>query len=139
MPSKYIFDTGFLILALIEDLPEKWKLPWREVKLGRKLCYIIEPVLMETAYQLMRRGFNKDKTKDIIIKLKSLKSVKIVKLDDNDAMESAILHTRFKLSFVDCILLSIAKRYRLKIFTTDAPLKNIARKLNVDVNHLPIH
>jgi len=136
---KYLFDTGFLILALTDSLPEKWSRPWNEMIKQERLCYIIEPVVMETYYQLMtKKGMDRESAKDLIMKIKSLPSVQIPHLDDNDSFRAALYHVRFNLSFVDCFLLAIANKLKLKIYTTDESLKMAAKKINVLYDYLPI-
>ena len=66
------------------------------------LYYIIEPVFMETYYQLMmKKGMDKENAKANIMRIKSLKSINIPILDDNDSFRAALFHIRFgNLSFV---------------------------------------
>ena len=140
MVHKYSFDTGFITLALTDSLPEKWARPWNEVRKRRGECYIIEPVIMESYYQLMmKNGMDKESAKELIMKIKSLKSLNIPVLDDNDSFRAGLYHIRFNnLSFVDSFVLAIANRLKLKIYTTDGHLKMAAKKLNVLYNFLPI-
>jgi predicted nucleic acid-binding protein len=123
MVHKYALDTGFLTSALTDSLPEKWVRPWNEVRKRGRKCYIIEPVIMETYYQLMmKKGMDKEGAKDHIMKIKSLKSLNIPVLDDNDSFRAGLYHIRFK----------------LKIYTTDGHLKMAAKKINVPYDYLPI-
>jgi len=140
MVHKYSFDTGFLTLALTDSLPEKWTRPWNEVRKEGRACYIIEPVFMETYYQLMmKKGMDKENAKANIMRIKSLKSINIPVLDDNDSFRAALFHIRFdNLSFVDSFVLAIAEKLKLKIYTTDGPLKMAAKKINVLYDYLPI-
>lgn len=139
MVHKYSFDTGFLTLALTDSLPEKWARPWNEVRKQGRVCYIIEPVIMETYYQLMmKKGMDKENAKDIIMKIKSLESINIPVLDDNDSFRAGLYHIRFNVSFVDSFVLAIANKLKLKIYTTDGPLKMAAKEINVLYDYLPI-
>lgn len=73
------------------------------------------------------------------MKIKSLKSINIPVLDDNDSFRAGLYHIRFNnLSFVDCFVLAIANKLKLKVYTTDGPLKMAAKKINVPYDYLPI-
>jgi predicted nucleic acid-binding protein len=86
MVHKYSFDTGFLTLALTDNLPEKWVRPWNEVRKRGRKGYIIEPVIMETYYQLMmKKGMDKESARDLVMQMKSLESINIPALNDNDS------------------------------------------------------
>jgi len=136
---RYTFDTGFLTLALTNRLPEKWFSPWKEVIKREGIGYIIEPVVMETYYQLMAKGMSKEKARDSIMKIKSLDSMQILALDDNDAFRAGVHHMTFhELSFVDCFILAIADKLHLKLYTTDSSLKMCAKKINIECDYLPI-
>ncbi|KAF5414319.1 MAG: hypothetical protein C5S48_08900 [Candidatus Methanogaster sp.] len=142
MTTGYLFDTGFLTSALTDSLPEKWTRPWNEIIKRGKTGYIIEPVIAETCYQLMtKKGLNKAMSKNHIMRIKSLDSMNILNLNDNDSFKASIYRTRFSkfsLSLVDCFILATANRLKLKIYKTDEPLKRVANKINVQYNYLPI-
>ena len=128
--NRYLFDTGFLTLALSKNLPEKWSKPWSEIKTKQRVGYVIEPIIAETYYQLMNKGIDKNKANDFIMQIKSI--VNILHLKDAHSFEAGICHKRFKaLSLVDCFILAVAYRERLKIFTTDESLKISADDKNV--------
>ena len=142
MTTGYLFDTWFLASALTGSLPEKWIRPWNEIIKRGKSGYIIEPVIAETCYQLMtKKGINKEMSKNHIMRIKSLDSMNILDLNDNDSFKASLYRTRFSkfsLSLVDCFILATANRPKLKIYTTDEPLKRVAKKINVSYNYLPI-
>ena len=142
MTTGYLFDTGFLTSALTGSLPEKWIRPWNEIIKRGKTGYIIEPVIAETCYQLMtKKGLNKEMSKNHIMRIKSLDPMNILNLNDNDSFKASLYRTRFSkfgLSLVDCFILATANRLKLKIYTTDEPLKRVAKKINVQYNYLPI-
>jgi predicted nucleic acid-binding protein len=142
MTTGYLFDTGFLTSALTDSLPEKWIRPWNEIIKRGKAGYIIEPVIAETCYQLMtKKGINKEMSKNHIMRIKSLDSMNILNLNDNDSFKASLYRTRFSkfsLSLVDCFILATANRLKLKVYTTDEPLKRVAKKINVSYNYLPI-
>lgn len=141
MASEYLFDTGFLTLALTDSLPERWIHPWNEIREQQKVGYIIEPVIAETYYQLMvKNGIDKKSAKNYIIE--QVKScVTISGLDDNDSFLASLYRIKFRkfgLSLVDCFILAIAYRRKLKIYTTDEPLKKAAKKIKVLCDYLPV-
>lgn len=141
MASEYLFDTGFLTLALTDCLPERWIRPWNEIREQQKVGYIIEPVIAETYYQLMvKNGIDKKSAKNYIIE--QVKScVTISGLDDNDCFLASLYRIKFRkfgLSLVDCFILAIAYRRKLKIYTTDEPLKKAAKEIKVLCDYLPV-
>jgi hypothetical protein len=140
MPSNYFFDTGFLTLAIINKLEGKWIRPWKEVRKQRKSGYTIEPILAETYYQLMKNGMNKEAAKNRIIQIKAINSLKVTELDDNDSFKAGYYRSKlkdFKLSLVDCFVLAIADKNKLRIYTTDSPLKGAANEINLGCEYLP--
>ena len=143
MASKYLFDTGFITLALTDCLPERWIRPWNEIRKQQKVGHIIEPVIAETYYQLMmKKGRdNEGAKKSIIEQVKSLRNVTILSLEDNDSFLAGLYRIKFKkfgLSLVDCFILAIAYRRKLKIYTTDEPLKKAAKEIKVLCDYVPI-
>jgi predicted nucleic acid-binding protein len=91
MATGYLFDTDFLTMALTGDLPEKWIRPRNEIIKRRKAGYIIEPVIAETCYQLMtKKGMNKEMSKNYIINIKSLDSMNILNLGNNDSFKASL-------------------------------------------------
>ena len=81
---------------------------------------------------MMKKGMDKESAKDLVMKIKSLESIKIPDLDDNDSFKAGLYHTTFNnLSFIDCFVLAIANKHKLKIYTTDGSLRRAAKKINV--------
>jgi predicted nucleic acid-binding protein len=139
MGARYLFDTGFLTLALTNSLPEKWTRPWIETRKRRKRAYIIEPVIAETYYQLMRKGISKEGAKSYVMNVKMLESLNVISLDNNDSLRAGSYHLRFSnLSLVDCFLLRVALKRKLKIYTTDNALRAAAKVIKVMCDYLPI-
>lgn len=143
MASKYLFDTGFITLALTDCLPERWIHPWNEIRKQQKVGHIIEPVIAETYYQLMmKKGRDNEGAKNSIIEqVKSLRNVTILSLEDNDSFLAGLYRIKFRkfgLSLVDCFILAIAYRRKLKIYTTDEPLKKAAKEIKVLCDYVPI-
>jgi len=42
-------------------------------------------------------------------------------------------------SVVDCFILAIGERFKLKLYTTDKHLKMVAKKINILCDRLPIN
>jgi len=79
----------------------------------------------------MGEGIDKEGAKIRIIQFKAINHTSISKLDDNDSFKAAHHHTQFRklgLSLVDCFILAVAARHKLKVYTTDHPLKNAAKE-----------
>ncbi|RLI86816.1 MAG: hypothetical protein DRP01_03375 [Archaeoglobales archaeon] len=92
--SKYLFYTGFIILAILNRPPEKWYRPWNDVK-GVKMGYTIEHVIAEVCYQLLRREFTKESLNLIIFqKIKTVMSM--AKIDNVSSILAGYYYMRFK-------------------------------------------
>ena len=76
--KPYLFDTSFITLCLTNNLPEKWKRPWNDVQRGLGTSYILEPVISESYYQLLRKGISKDQVENLIVRLKGVKGVSVI-------------------------------------------------------------
>jgi len=90
---------------------------------------------------MIKKGMNKERSKNYILEMKSLDSINILNLDDNDSFKASLYRTRFSifsLSLVDCFILATANRRKLKIYTTDEPLKRVAKKINILYNYVSI-
>jgi len=139
--KPYLFDTGFITLCLTNNLPEKWKRPWNDIRRGLGTSYILEPVISESYYQLLRKGISKDQVENLIVRLKGVKGVNVIDIDNKIAFLSGYYRWRFKmlsLSLVDCFLLAVGFKNKAKIYTTDEKLKIAAKKLNISCDYLPI-
>lgn len=143
MRRKYLLDTGFITLTLTDKLPEKWRRPWQEIKtFPQKIACIIEPIFAEAYQQLLKKeGINKQSAKKYIMKIKPI--IFILPIDNNDSFRAAQYRIKYEskkssLSLVDSFLLAVAKRYKLKIYTTDLGLKEAAKKEGIQCNYLPL-
>ncbi len=137
--TAYLFDTGYLFLVILGNLPEKWYRSWNEVKRNTRKGYTIEPVIAELCYQLLRRGYNKSKVQDEIFRIKS--SVILMRIDDNISISAGQYNMRFRslgLSYTDCYLLAIAKKYSLKLYTTDSDIRKASKMLGIQCDYIPI-
>jgi len=138
--KKYLFDTNSISLTFDNTLPEKWLRPWKEVKAGTGGLVLFEPLISETYYKNIPKH-GKKTSKDNIYWLKSLPKTKIHQLDDNDAINAGdvkIQYKQFGLSLVDCFLIIVAKANNAKIITTDHGVRDVARKMKVKVDYLPL-
>lgn len=136
--KNYLLDTGALFLILTKQTPQKWKRYLTEIKSQVKRLILIEPIIAELAYHLIKRGLDKTElqTKLIQIKYKS----KIISLEDKYSIKAAYYRKNlpYNLSLVDRYILAIAKETRAKIITTDHKIKFAARKEGIKVDYLPI-
>lgn len=138
--KKYLFDTSSISLTFDNTLPEKWKRSWKEVKAGSGGLVLFEPLVSETYYKNIPK-YGKKASKDNIYLLKSLPKTKIHQLDDNDALNAGDIkdqYYHYRLSLVDCFLITVAKANNAKIFTTDYSVRDVARKMKVKVDYLPL-
>ena len=138
--KQYLFDTNSVSLTFYNSLPEKWKRYWKEVRMGKCGLLLIEPLISEIYYKNIPK-LGKKKSKDHIFWLKSLPQTKIHQLDDNDAIKAGdikVQYSRYKLSLVDCFILSVAKDHNAVVFTTDYQMKYVSSKIKVNVNFLPL-
>lgn len=137
--KRYLFDTNSISLTFNDSLPEKWRRFWKEVRMGSKGLLLFEPLISEIYYKNIPKH-GKQNCKNKIIWLKSLQKTEIHQLNDRDAINAGdlkIQFSRYDLSLVDCFLLSIAKANKAMIVTTDHSVREVARKLNVNVSFLP--
>lgn len=137
--ARYLLDTGFAVLALTDNLPEKWTRPWSEIRKGLKDGLVIEPVIAEIYFQLLRKGVDREKARALIIKMKGL--VQVMNIDDETAISAGHNRIRFgelSLSLVDCLLLAVGSKYKTKIYTTDERLKIASRRMNIPCDCLPV-
>jgi predicted nucleic acid-binding protein len=107
--------------------------------MGNCCLLLFEPLISETYYKNIP-AYGKKDCKDKILWLKSLPKTKIHQIDDNDAIRAGdikIQYQKYKLSLVDCFLLSAAKSNGSLVFTTDHRLRDVAKKMNLNVKYLP--
>ena len=137
--KRYLFDTNSISLAFNNSLPKKWIRFWSEIRMGDSGLLLFEPLISEAYYKNIPKYGKKD-CKDKIFRLKSLPKTEIHPLDDNDAIRAGdikVQYPEYNLSLVDCFLLSVAKARGSKVFTTDHSVRDIAKKMNVNVDYLP--
>jgi len=144
MVKVYLLDTGFVTLCLTSNLPEKWIRPWKEIQKGLKAGCVIEPIIAESYYQLLRKhGLNKEEANESILRFKAVKGISIMDIDNNTAILAGYYRIRFKkfsLSLVDCFLLAAGYKNKneAKIYTTDGKLKIASKEISIPCDYLPI-
>ena len=137
---KCLIDTYAMSLFMSDKTPEKWDRIWREIRMGKRSLILIEPVISEIYYKNIPK-FGMKKTKDRILGIKSYSRAEIISLDDNDAFNAGEIKIRFSnynLSLVDCFLLSVGRKHKALILTTDHLIRDVAKKIGVEVNFLPL-
>ena len=137
--KRYLFDTNSISLTFNDSLPEKWRRFWKEIRMGSKGLLLFEPLISEIYYKNIPKH-GKQNCKNKIIWLKSLQKTEIHQLNDRDAINAGdikIQFSKYGLSLVDCLILTVAKSNGAMVFTTDPSVRNVARKLNVNVSFLP--
>ncbi len=136
---RYLFDANAISLLILGTPPEKWFRRWKEIKERRRVLLLFEPLISEVFYKNTSKHGRKS-CMDKILWLKSLPNVEIHRMNDNDAFNAGKIKVdfaRYGLSLVDCFLLSIGKYQGSTIFTTDHEVRDVARKMRVNVDFLP--
>lgn len=137
--KKCLFDTYAVSLMLSGGLPEKWIRYANEVRKGERILLLFEPLISEIFYKNEPK-FGISTCREKIYWLKSLPKVEIHKLTDTDALDAGeikIRNSQYDLSLVDCYLLSIGKRRNSIILTTDHGVRDVGKKIGVEVNYYP--
>ena len=137
--KKYLFDTNTISLWIDNSLPEKWIRPWKEIKMGYSNLLLFEQLISETYYKNIPKH-GKKYCKDKILWLKGLPNKNIHIIDNKDAFNAGDIKIQYKdkLSLVDCFVITIAKTNGAKVFTTDYFVRDIARKMKINVDYLPL-
>lgn len=138
--KRYLFDTNIISLWFDNSLPEKWLRHWKEIKMGNSSLLLFEQLISESYYKNIHK-YGKKKSRDNILWLKGLPNNCLYAINDNDALNAGdikVQYKKYKLSLVDCFLITIAKTNRAKIFTTDHSVRDVARKMNINVDYLPL-
>ena len=136
--KRYLFDTNAISLWLDNKVPEKWIRPWKEIKMGNGNLILFEQLISETYYKNIPK-YGKKKCKEKIMWLKNLPNKYLHTINNKDAFNAGDIKNEYKnkLSLVDCFLITIAKAKNAKIFTTDYSMRDIARKMKINVDYLP--
>jgi len=122
-------------------IPVKWARPWSQLRLGLGNLLIGEPLIFEIYCQIARTD-GRDSALAYLLRLKSLKSTRIIPPSDSDDIsflsgDLNLKHSRYSLSFVDLHNLAIVKKHKATLYTTDHKLRDAARDENCYVSYLP--
>ena len=134
-----LLDANAFSMLVYEGVPEKWERIWKDMRMGKTQLMLIEPLISEFYYKNIQR-VGKKGSKDKIYHIKAWRNTQIINLDDNDAIMAGsfkVEYRKYSISLVDCFILAVCKRNRLKILTTDPGVRDVGKKLGVDVSFLP--
>ena len=125
--AKKLIDANVILRYLLRDDEKLFREASEildEVKIGRETVIIIESVLAEVVYVLLKvYGVGREV---IAEKLQGLLSYRgVINPDKGDLAEAVKMFGNTKLSFVDCILCARAMSHRMELFTFDENLKKV--------------
>jgi len=130
-PAKRLPDTNTILRYLLGDEPrlyEKAAKVFEKVRTGEEKVVILESVLVECVYVLMK--FYKVPKKEASAKLQELLHYRGVMNDDRDELVEALstFAEKSSLDIVDCILCAKAKKSNMSLFTFDEALINHSKR-----------
>lgn len=121
--SSYIWDTGALTLFFADH--DEAKTLMREVKSGQSNGLVPSLILSEFYYKTWQKFGNQAAQVRTISLRENL--LEILELENDDIFQIGELKIKNNvLSLADCVILTIAKRTKSTILTTDDPLNAIA-------------
>jgi predicted nucleic-acid-binding protein len=128
--AKKLIDANVILRYLLRDDEKLFREAsgiLDEVKIGQETVVIIESVLAEVVYVLLKvYGVGREVISE---KLQGLLSYRgIANPDKADLAEAVKTFGSTKLSFVDCMLYAKAVNHRMDLFTFDGDLKKAANK-----------
>lgn len=137
-PAKKLPDTNTILRYLLGDEPrlyEKANRFFEKVRLGEEKVIILESVVVECIYVLMK--FYKVPKTAASAKLKELLHYKGVANNDRDELIEAltIFAEKPSLDIVDCILCAKARSHNISLFTFDESLMNYAKRFSLNAPH----
>lgn len=137
---KILFDTMVHISCFEDRVPNKWKRQWDQIRFGHYELLLTEPLISEIFYML-ESEYGRDEAKTYILRLKSLRSTKILTDRDECAFLSAHLkhkYRKYNLSMIDSFILALGKIEKAQICTTDHGLRDAAKEERCNISFLPI-
>ena len=136
---KVLFDTMVHVTCFENRVPNKWERTWDLIRFGHYKLLLTEPLISEIFYNLERK-YGRDNATTYILRLKSLKSTKILPNDSHAFLSAHLRHKyrRYNLSLVDSFSLALAKIEKAQIYTTDHGLRDAARAERCNVSFLPL-
>ena len=134
---KIIFDTTVFDLIYNDILPEKWRRYWQEIRNNNRELILFEILISEIFYRLSQEyGFEPIQNK--IYQIKSLKSSKLIIIDDRIAISSGKIKNKYRgLSIVDSFILALSNHLNAKIVTTDHGIRDASKGEKIKVDFLP--
>lgn len=123
-------ETNVVLRYLLRDDAEQYSKAaafFENVRIGKKRIVIIESVLVECVYILLKfYKTPKDEVADVLITLLQYKG--IANTDRQTLIEALRTFAARKLDIVDCMLLARAQRGRGEIFSFDKALNRLHQK-----------
>lgn len=123
-------DTNVVLRYLLRDIPEQFEQAERffeEVRTGREKAVILESVLVECIYILMKfYQVPKAETVEILTGLLQYKG--IVNRDKAALVEALAMFAEHNVDVVDCVLLAKARQGGLRLFSFDKALNRLNDK-----------
>jgi len=135
--KKILFDTTVFDLIYNDILPEKWRRYWQEIQNNNRELILFEILISEIFYRLSKEyGFEPIQNK--IYQIKSLKSSKIVKINDRLALNAGKIKIKYhNLSIVDSYILTLSNHFNARIVTTDHGIRDASKGERIQVDFLP--
>lgn len=126
--GDYMPDTNVILRYLLKDNQEQFRRAeefFEDVRTGRKKALILESVLVECVYVLMKfYQVPKNETVEILSGLLHYKGV--VNRDKDELISALRLFAENKVDVVDCVLLAKAGHDGTQIFSFDKDLNMLA-------------
>ncbi len=123
--ANYLPDTNTVLRYLLRDVPEQFDEAERffeSVRSGAKTAIILESVLVECVYILMKfYKVPKVETANILIGLLQYKG--IVNQDKSGLVDALRVYADNNLDIVDCVLIAKARIGGQQVFSFDKALK----------------
>lgn len=124
-PKRTLTDTNTILRYLLKDnktLYEKSNVFFEKVRLGEKKAVILESVLVECTYVLMK--FYQIPKEEVTSKLIDLLHYKgIANSDKKELIDALKMFKEHKKDIVDCILWTKSLNYNMSVFSFDKHLK----------------
>jgi len=141
---KSLFDTMLYVSWHTSGrLPEKWQRAWDECAYNGTL--LINELLISEIYNQLARTVGYESAQNCIMKIKSLKGIKMFPIDEDDnlAMDAGRIRLiakqhKLNISLVDSYLISISRKTGARIHTTDHVIRDLAGVVKCEMNYLPL-
>lgn len=122
-------DTNTILRYLLRDNEEHYEKAnniFEDVRVGTQKAIILEGVLLETLYVLIK--FYKVPKKEAVEKLGNILNYKGITNNDKEELLTGLnIFSEKNIDFVDCILYAKARSYGYKIFSFDKDLQKLTK------------